>query len=164
MAAPGHSWSDRFRKTNRTRRRLRFCRCYHLHNCRPIQVQICIGGLLIVRSFRRHDKAVIGMDVSRFVDGMVSRSRAPSRLAPVRPWVIAMVLEWPRRSIIQQMRNGGLPSAARWVSDSSEFRHGVVPVHKGVVSPFSHAGSPLVSMLLSRCLALSRHRLWCSSS
>lgn len=48
--------------------------------------------MLGVVSLGRDYEAIVGVNISRFIDRMVSRARAPGRIPPVRPGVGVVVM------------------------------------------------------------------------
>lgn len=48
--------------------------------------------MLGVVSLGRDDEAIVGVNISRFIDRMISRARAPGWIPPVRPGVGMVVV------------------------------------------------------------------------
>lgn len=64
----------------------------------------------MVVAIRRHDKAIVGMNVARFVHGMVARTWTPRRIAAsITGW--RMVLRTRGKGEVHQMSDGRLSLA-----------------------------------------------------
>lgn len=72
MAATSHPRSYRLRKTDRAGSILRFRRGDHLQNICPVNIHISIRSLAVVRYLWPHDEAVVGVNISRLVQGMMT--------------------------------------------------------------------------------------------
>jgi hypothetical protein len=113
MATFGHARGDRGAQTNWTRRFLGDGRCQNLQDVVPVQMDVGIYTLRAVVSTRIDNEAVVCVDESCLVDGMVARAEAPGRSASGASGVAVgvVVLGTGRKAKVHQVGDGRLALA-----------------------------------------------------
>jgi hypothetical protein len=76
-------------------------------------MDIGIDALGAIVAARVYDKAVVGVHISRLVDGVITRAKTPGRVAPVIPSIaMRLVVGWTwRQTKVHKVGNGRLPFA-----------------------------------------------------
>ena len=103
---------------------------------------------------RAHDKAVVGVNITSFVDGMVARAQPPSRIPPLISVAagMLMVLEmgsW-RQGEVHKMSDGGLALAVIEGSHGCLLRHLIIVCQLGPSTCFVF----VTKWLLVSCLRI----------
>lgn len=128
MATLCHAWSNRRRQTDGAARSLGIGRSQNLKDGIPTYVDVGVGGLSMVFSVGSDDETVIGMNITSFVNSVITGAETPngiSSLVAVVEVVLVMMLRAGWQSEVHQVCDGSLAFPTVDGSHGSHLGHGV---------------------------------------